>query len=105
MAEEIFKVIISDQVEDDLVEIFEYYQSVSKDAEIAIGIAEKIENIIKELYFMPERGSNLRNKINTETDLKYIRVYNWDIIYRIIKQEVHIKAIVHEKREFLHFTF
>jgi len=92
-------VILSDEAEEEILLIFDYNLNATKDFDVTMKIDKNIRKSISELYFMPERGSNLQNKVPFKTDLKYIRVYSWDIIYRIVGDEVHVKAIVHERRE------
>jgi len=95
-----YKIIREEVTHEQLNEIFDYYFSTSNDREVAFNIVETIDNAIDELSNMPERGANLRNRVDIDTDSKYIIVYNFAIVYDIKQDQVKIISILHMSRDF-----
>ena len=94
------KVFTGKRAKADLQAIRDYIYSQSKDKEITTKAMDKIKETVDSLCHNPDRGANLRNKVNYDTDLKWISVYHYMIVYQLQKDGVYVIAVVHMSRNF-----
>jgi len=94
-----------ENVDEQLVEIYEHYFNVSKDVDVAQNVINKLLAMIDNLSEKYKYGINLSHRVGHETNLKFVTQYNYAIIYDILETEIDVISIVHMSRNLQYIKF
>jgi len=99
MSKKVFKVIISRFAEEDLVEILDYFNEINP--EYSYKLLLTLENRIKELKIIPERG-RIIPELEKQNIINYRELIegNYRIVYAVQDETVIIHTIIDGRRNF-----
>ena len=90
---------------DDLTEINGYISLVLKNPEAADRIVNCILDEIERLSDSPELGVSFESKFGIHTDLRYLVVEKYIVIYRNTDEKVRVIHVFYGKRNYLKILF
>jgi len=96
-----YQIVVTQRYLDDVADVMDYTFMISKDQQVAVKIASEIDSAVESLEEMPNRGANYSLLIGRDTDLKYLMVYKYAIIYRVEGDIVRVLAVVHTSRNLI----
>lgn len=98
------RIIYSTQAFNDLQEIDEYISSVLRNPKSAEMVIEKILKSISNLDINPKLGMSLSEKINRDTNIRYLISGKYIVFYRI-GDSIEIIRILDARRDYMREIF
>ena len=100
-----FKVEVSPQAAEDLLEIKNYIKNELLNPIAAHNTVEKIVEAYEDLADYPEAGISVDRYVSFPTDYKFVLANNYSVFYRIDGDCVKIIRIMYSKRDFVRILF
>ena len=102
MASNLFKVVITPAVYDEMESIYSFYLDVSADEEIASKVVGSIWGAIQKLNYMPNRHSFFNDSILKEKKVRKLVVGNFIIPFTINENRntVFVHHVYHSKMDY-----
>ena len=100
-----FKVEVSPQAAEDLLEIKNYIENDLQNPIAAHNTIEKIVETYEDLENYPEIGIPVERYVSFPTDYKFVLANNYSVFYRIDGDCVKIIRIMYSRRDFVRILF
>ncbi|MBO4404626.1 MAG: type II toxin-antitoxin system RelE/ParE family toxin [Treponema sp.] len=100
-----FKVKVSPQAAEDLLEIKEYIENELQNPIAAQNTILQIVETYEDLVNFPESGIPVDRYVNFPTNYKFVLANNYSIFYRIEGELVKVVRILYSKRDFVRILF
>ena len=100
-----FKVKVSPQAAEDLLEIKDYIENELQNPIAAQNTVLQIVETYEDLINFPESGIPVDRYVNFPTDYKFVLANNYSIFYRIEGELVKVVRILYSKRDFVRILF
>ncbi len=100
-----FKLKVSPQAAEDLLEIKEYIENELQNPIAAQNTVLQIVETYEDLVNFPESGIPVDRYVNFPTDYKFVLANNYSIFYRIEGELVKVVRILYSKRDFVRILF
>ena len=100
-----FRVEVSPQAAEDLLEIKNYIENELQNPIAAHNTIEKIVETYEDLENYPEIGIPVERYVSFPTDYKFVLANNYSVFYRIDGDCVKIIRIMYSRRDFVRILF
>ena len=100
-----YKLKISPEAKDDLVEIKSYISRELCNQQAAVNLVSKISKKIRGLSEHPEIGTPLSSIMDVQTDYRFLVCLNYLIFYRYEDGVVFVSRILYGRRDYVHILF
>jgi len=94
-------IVMSEEAENDLVQIGDYIAKQFKSPKTALNIIKKIKDRIDELKNFPLIGTPLSSKIAIDTEYRMLGCGSYSAFYRHVNNDVLIDRIFHGRQEYI----
>ena len=100
-----FKVVVSPQAAEDLLEIKNYIENELQNPIAAKKTVKKIVETYEGLKECPDVGISVERYVSFPTNYKFVLANNYSIFYRLEGKNVKVVRIIYSRRDFVRILF